>query len=66
MTDHIVWQKSSYSGPDDNQNCVELAHAEGQILLRESDVPDTIVTTSPEKLRAFLLGVKAGEFDHLI
>ncbi|MEV8405660.1 DUF397 domain-containing protein [Streptomyces niveus] len=66
MTDHIIWQKSSFSGGDDNQNCVELAHTDGQILMRESDVPDTIVTTSPEKLRAFLLGVKAGEFDHLI
>ncbi|MFE5842212.1 DUF397 domain-containing protein [Streptomyces niveus] len=66
MTDHINWQKSSFSGADDSPNCVELAHTDGQILMRESDVPDTIVTTSPEKLRAFLLGVKAGEFDHLI
>lgn len=66
MTDHINWQKSSFSGADDSPNCVELARADGQILLRESDEPDTIVTTSPAKLRAFLLGVKAGEFDHLI
>ncbi|WP_405798499.1 DUF397 domain-containing protein [Streptomyces sp. NBC_01506] len=66
MTDHIIWQKSSFSGPDDNQHCVELAVADGQILLRESDDPDTIVTTNRDKLRAFLLGVKAGEFDHLI
>ncbi|MDX3853242.1 DUF397 domain-containing protein [Streptomyces sp. AK02-01A] len=66
MTDHIVWQKSSFSGADDNQNCVELARADGQIMMRESDAPDMVVTTSPEKLRAFLLGVKAGEFDHLI
>lgn len=66
MTDHIVWQKSSFSGPDDNQDCVELAHVDGQILLRESDAPEAIVTTDRAKLRAFLLGVKAGEFDHLI
>jgi hypothetical protein len=35
-------------------------------MIRESDAPDVVVTTSREKLRAFLLGVKAGEFDHLI
>ncbi|MFD6336503.1 MULTISPECIES: DUF397 domain-containing protein [unclassified Streptomyces] len=66
MTNHIVWQKSSFSGGDNNPNCVELASVDGQIVMRESDVPDAVVTTSPEKLRAFLLGVKAGEFDHLI
>ncbi|MFC9652881.1 MULTISPECIES: DUF397 domain-containing protein [unclassified Streptomyces] len=66
MTNHIVWQKSSFSGADNNPNCVELASVDGQIVMRESDVPDAVVTTSPEKLRAFLLGVKAGEFDHLI
>ncbi|MFC8824803.1 DUF397 domain-containing protein [Streptomyces sp. NPDC057137] len=63
---HINWQKSSYSGHDGEIKCVELAHVNGQILLRESDAPDTIVTTDRDKLRAFLLGVKAGEFDHLI
>lgn len=31
-----------------------------------SDAPNTVVTTSREKPRAFLLGVKAGEFDHLV
>ncbi|GAA1946056.1 DUF397 domain-containing protein [Kitasatospora viridis] len=58
------WQKSSYSA--DAANCIYLAAApDGTIKLRESDDPDVIVTTSPEKLRAFILGVKAGEFDHL-
>ncbi|WP_405616985.1 DUF397 domain-containing protein [Streptomyces sp. NBC_01508] len=66
MTDHINWQKSSFSGADDSPNCVELAAADGQIMMRESDAPDTVFTTSREKLRAFLLEVKAGEFDHLI
>ncbi|MEU0283288.1 DUF397 domain-containing protein [Streptomyces sp. NPDC088147] len=66
MTNHIEWQKSSFSGGDNNPNCVELASVDGQIKMRESETPDTVVTTSPEKLRAFLLGVKAGEFDHLI
>ncbi|MFG2173359.1 DUF397 domain-containing protein [Streptomyces niveus] len=64
MSGNIKWQKSSFSGADDSPNCVELAEADGQILLRESDAPNTVVATDRAKLRAFLLGVKAGEFDH--
>ncbi|MFB6830513.1 DUF397 domain-containing protein [Streptomyces hydrogenans] len=60
----IQWQKSSFSG--DTGNCVELAAHEGGIKMRESDDPNVIVTTDTAKLRAFILGVKAGEFDHLI
>lgn len=66
MTDAIKWQKSSFSGADNNQSCVELAPVDGLIKMRESDDPDVVVTTSVAKLRAFVLGVKAGEFDHLI
>lgn len=67
MTGEIKWQKSSFSGGDTNQDCVELAAvADEVILIRESDEPDQIVRTSRTKLRAFVLGVKAGEFDHLI
>ncbi|MFE1960092.1 DUF397 domain-containing protein [Streptomyces sp. NPDC059479] len=59
------WQKSSYSGT--GGNCIDIAAADdGTIKLRESDSPDTIVTTTPEKLRAFILGIKAGEFDHFV
>ncbi|XHL93345.1 DUF397 domain-containing protein [Streptomyces niveus] len=57
-------QKSSFSSG--NTNCVELAATGDAVLLRESDAPHEIVITSPEKLTAFLVGVKAGEFDHLI
>ncbi|MES9507574.1 DUF397 domain-containing protein [Streptomyces sp. NPDC000609] len=66
MTDAINWQKSSFSGADNNQSCIELAPVDGSIRMRESDDPDIVVTTSVAKLRAFVLGVKAGEFDHLI
>jgi hypothetical protein len=66
MAGEIRWQKSSHSGGDLNQNCVELAAIEETILIRESDAPDQIITTSRTKLRAFVLGVKDGEFDHLI
>ncbi|MER6105359.1 DUF397 domain-containing protein [Streptomyces sp. NPDC001832] len=66
MTDAINWQKSSFSGADNNQSCIELASVDGSIKMRESDDPEVVVTTSVAKLRAFMLGVKAGEFDHLI
>ncbi|MEU6174541.1 DUF397 domain-containing protein [Streptantibioticus parmotrematis] len=59
----ITWRKSSFS--TDSTNCLELASQDGQILLRESDEPGVVVRTTPEKLAAFLLGVRAGEFDDL-
>ncbi|MDI3388228.1 DUF397 domain-containing protein [Streptomyces sp. B-S-A8] len=62
----INWQKSSYSEGGEGGQCIELAVADRGILIRESDEPDRTVATSSEKLRAFVLGVKAGEFDHLI
>ncbi|MCP9945041.1 DUF397 domain-containing protein [Streptomyces somaliensis] len=61
----INWQKSSFSGGG-GEDCVEVAQHDGDIMMRESDDPGTVITTSREKLRAFILGVKAGEFDHLV
>ncbi|KJY29286.1 DUF397 domain-containing protein [Streptomyces sp. NRRL S-495] len=59
-----IWQKSSFSG--DAANCIYLAATvDGRIRIRESDEPDVVVTTTAERLRAFICGVKAGEFDHL-
>ncbi|MFD9067947.1 DUF397 domain-containing protein [Kitasatospora purpeofusca] len=58
------WQKSSYS--TEAANCLDLAAApDGAVKLRESDEPDTVLTTTPGRLRALLLGVKTGEFDDL-
>ncbi|MFE2599815.1 DUF397 domain-containing protein [Streptomyces sp. NPDC059396] len=62
MSTEINWQKSSFS--DSGGQCVEVAEHNGEILIRESDAPDTITTTSHAKFAAFLKGVKAGEFDH--
>lgn len=59
----VNWQKSSYSGSGESNACIELASIQGQIHLRESDSPDVIVTTTSAKLRAFILSIKAGEFD---
>ncbi|MFG2841867.1 DUF397 domain-containing protein [Kitasatospora sp. NPDC048296] len=57
------WQKSSYSGANDN--CVEVRTANELIELRESDERDVIVRTTPSTFAAFLRGAKVGEFDHL-
>ncbi|MET8296803.1 DUF397 domain-containing protein [Streptomyces sp. NPDC005180] len=65
MDASVTWQKSSFSGGN-GENCIEVGHNRGHIMLRESESPDTIVTTTPAKLAAFIHGVKAGEFDHLI
>ncbi|MFD3737592.1 MULTISPECIES: DUF397 domain-containing protein [unclassified Streptomyces] len=44
MTEAINWQKSSFSGPDDNQSCIEPALVDGLTKLRESDDPRVVVT----------------------
>jgi hypothetical protein len=64
MSMQIQWRKSSFSEQTDN--CLELASCGDGILVRESDDPDVIVRTTPQKLRAFLEGAKAGEFDDLV
>jgi hypothetical protein len=56
----IQWQKSTYSGGADGNECVELAHAEGSFLLRESDDPDRILPVTREGLAALLRVVREG------
>ena len=60
----IQWRKSSYS--EQSGNCLELAVVEGQVLLRESDDPGVVVSTTVGKLAAFLVGAKAGEIGDLV
>lgn len=62
MSTEIKWQKSSFSG--EGPQCVEVAEHNSGILLRESDEPNAVTTTSRDKFAAFIAGVKAGEFDH--
>ncbi|WP_381797586.1 DUF397 domain-containing protein [Streptomyces niveus] len=62
MNPKTNWQKSSFSGS--GAQCVEIAEYNGAILLRESDDPNVVTTTSREKFAVFIAGVKAGEFDH--
>ncbi|MFD8005304.1 DUF397 domain-containing protein [Streptomyces mirabilis] len=58
---HLAWQKSSFSTGGEGE-CVELAAtpASSHILLRESDDPHGIATTTPRALANLLHAVKAG------
>ncbi|MET9292535.1 DUF397 domain-containing protein [Streptomyces sp. NPDC003077] len=57
------WQKSSFSS--DRDDCLELGRLNGTIAVRESDDPEAVITTSTEKMRAFLSSIKTDKFDHL-
>ncbi|MEU3352748.1 DUF397 domain-containing protein [Streptomyces sp. NPDC037389] len=54
------WQKTSFSGADDNQDCLELATTLRAVLLRESDAPRTVIATSRTRMAALITRIKAG------
>ncbi|WP_327107612.1 DUF397 domain-containing protein [Nonomuraea glycinis] len=60
---HIAWRKSSYS--TDGGNCVEVAPlANDRIAMRDSKDPHgPALVFNPSEWRAFVSGVKGGEFD---
>lgn len=41
------WRKSSYSGPDDGNACVEIAPTPTHIAVRDSKTPTTRTLTFP-------------------
>ncbi|MER7114602.1 DUF397 domain-containing protein [Saccharomonospora azurea] len=56
------WRKSSFSTQTDN--CVEFRRVEGGVEVRNSKRPDEAsVAYTDSEWRAFVAGVKAGEFD---
>ncbi|WP_169948818.1 DUF397 domain-containing protein [Microbispora sp. H11081] len=61
-----VWRKSSLSG-DNGGQCVEVAaNLPGVVAVRDSKDPDgPKLIFNPAEWRAFIGGVKAGEFDSL-
>ncbi|MEU8649490.1 DUF397 domain-containing protein [Streptomyces sp. NPDC048737] len=59
MTSPENWQKSSYSGPDDGNDCLELAATPATLHLRESDTPTTVLTTTPAPLAHLLDAIRA-------
>lgn len=60
------WRKSTASG---QSSCLEVARAgdgDGAVLLRDSKHPDgPRLRLTPSEWRAFVAGVRAGEFDDL-
>lgn len=57
MTAPLAWQKSTYS--QDSGDCVELTARGGAVLLRESDNPTVVLTTTRKDLARFLRFLKA-------
>jgi len=53
----MTWQKSTFS--QDEGECVELTAAGGAVLLRESDEPAVVLTTTRQELARFLRSLKA-------
>jgi Domain of unknown function (DUF397) len=60
-----AWTKSSLSHA--NGNCVQVADIEGgQVGMRDSkNITGPVLGIPPEEWRAFLAGVRNGEFDKL-
>ncbi|MFJ3922827.1 DUF397 domain-containing protein [Streptomyces sp. NPDC090022] len=64
--DGVFWQKSRHS--NSQGSCVEFAKLPGgNVAVRNSRHPDgPALVYTPAEIEALLLGVKDGEFDHLI
>jgi hypothetical protein len=61
----LSWQKAA--GSVNAGACVEVAPAVGMVAVRDSKNPNgAVLFYTPEEWRAFLDGVKSGEFDHLM
>ncbi|WP_338677488.1 DUF397 domain-containing protein [Streptomyces sp. SCSIO 30461] len=62
----VVWQKSRHS--NSQGACVEFAKLPGgDVAMRNSRFPDgPALVYTPAEIEALLLGVKDGEFDHLV
>ncbi|MFD9392150.1 DUF397 domain-containing protein [Streptomyces sp. NPDC060000] len=54
------WQKSSFSGGGDGNDCVELASTPATLHLRESDAPAAVLTTTPAPLTHLLHAIRTG------
>lgn len=58
------WRKSSYSV--EGSNCLYVAARERDtIMLRESEHPETVLSTTRARLRLFIRAAKVGQFDHV-
>ncbi|MEV6509399.1 DUF397 domain-containing protein [Streptomyces sp. NPDC051642] len=53
------WQKSTFSDGSDGDTCVEIAATPTTLHLRESDTPDTELTTSTAPLSHLIRDLKS-------
>lgn len=60
MTTPDNWQKSSFSGFGDGNDCLELATTTPTPYTSASDTPTTRLTTTPIPLAHLLHGIKSG------
>lgn len=60
----LIWRTSSFT---DRGNCVAVARLDdGRVALRNSNHPEAgMLVLAPSALRAWIEGLKAGEFDDL-
>ena len=58
MTTLDDWQKSSFSGGSDGNNCLELTSTPTSLHLRESDTPSMVLTTTVTALANLLEGIR--------
>ena len=60
----LIWRKSSYSGSNGG-GCVEIAQfPDTAVAVRDSKDPDGLrLVLAPGEWRAFVTGLKAGQFD---
>jgi hypothetical protein len=49
-----AWQKSSFSGGGDSDDCLEIAARPGTLYLRESDEPGAAIATARPQLAALI------------
>lgn len=62
MNDNLRWRKASASGQ--GANCVEVAPVRDGAAVRDSKDPSgPVLRFSAETWRAFIAGVRDGEFD---
>ncbi|MEU8793312.1 DUF397 domain-containing protein [Streptomyces sp. NPDC048643] len=63
----LDWVRAAPKGVTGPGPWIELAFGtDGLVHLRETGDPENVVTTTRRKWDAFVLGVRAGEFDHFV
>ncbi|MFP3989110.1 DUF397 domain-containing protein [Streptomyces sp. E11-3] len=55
----IRWQKSTFSGGAAGNECVEVAGNDNELLLRESENPDQVLSPTRSGLAALIRHVRA-------